>query len=79
MWPKYTIFWYKPIQGKPFSEHNNPIKTKKNQNHMILKGGITLYVVFPSIFMGQEYAVLEFNISDFFTTWALFTITSLAL
>ena len=55
MWPKYTIFLYKPMQGKPFSEHNNPMKVKKNQNHMILKGGITLYVVFPSIFMGQEY------------------------
>ena len=75
MWPKYTIFLHKPIQGKPFSEHNNPIKAKKNQNHMILKGGITLYVVFPSIFMEQELCCFGvFIFQTFFTTWAFFSI-----
>ena len=63
MLPKYTIFLYKPIQGKPFSEHNNPIKTKKNQNHM---EELPYMKFFHPFSWDRNYAVLEFNISDFF-------------
>ena len=63
MWPKYTIFLYKPIQGKPFSEHNNPIKTKKNRNHM---EKLPYMKFFHPFSWDRNYAVLEFNISDFF-------------